>query len=239
MKEQYIGDVSDYRKYALLRALARESGLQIGVCWMMTPPDGRADGNKMGYLDRPEAWRKYDPDLFDGLYSLTANETAPTIVEVEDLKPLDTFSYFNNIIPDSEIGRDLYFERMKASLSDADLIFFDPDNGLDVSSVTRGRKNSSKYIYRDEIRDCLSAGKSALVYQHYPREERSAFERRVANELFDQTNGVDVWAFRTAHVVFFLVIAPSHKSVLDIAAQKISSNLNSEFLTGAQLVSGS
>ena len=38
MKEQYVGDENDYRKYALLRALAA-TGLKLGVCWMLTPPE--------------------------------------------------------------------------------------------------------------------------------------------------------------------------------------------------------
>ncbi len=55
MKEQYAGDISDYRKYALLRALAGPGGLKPGVCWMLTPPDGRADGNKVGYIDESKS----------------------------------------------------------------------------------------------------------------------------------------------------------------------------------------
>ena len=68
MKEQYVGDISDYRKYALLRALAGPGGLKPRVCWMLTPPDQRADGNKVGYHDevtrtqikqkpRPSCWK--------------------------------------------------------------------------------------------------------------------------------------------------------------------------------------
>lgn len=50
MKEQYVGDISDYRKYALLRALSAGGANRIGVCWMLTPSDGSSDGNKLGYL---------------------------------------------------------------------------------------------------------------------------------------------------------------------------------------------
>ena len=64
MKEQYVGDINDYRKYALLRALAGEGAVKIGVCWMLTPSDGRADGNRLGYLRKP-AFSEFDPPLFD------------------------------------------------------------------------------------------------------------------------------------------------------------------------------
>ena len=51
MKVQYFGDVNDYRKYILLRRISSE--LKIGVCWMLTPDDGRPDGANRGYLTDP------------------------------------------------------------------------------------------------------------------------------------------------------------------------------------------
>jgi hypothetical protein len=47
VKNQYFGDISDYRKYDLLRALAVVGGLKIGVAWMLTPEDGRTDGGRI------------------------------------------------------------------------------------------------------------------------------------------------------------------------------------------------
>lgn len=49
MKHQYVGDINDYRKYALLRALSSGGTNQVGVCWMLTPDDGGADGAKLAY----------------------------------------------------------------------------------------------------------------------------------------------------------------------------------------------
>ena len=50
MKNQYIGDVGDYGKYGLLRFL-RDTGMQIGVNWYLTPCDERTDGCRREYLD--------------------------------------------------------------------------------------------------------------------------------------------------------------------------------------------
>lgn len=36
MKHQYVGDINNYRKYALLRALSADGANRIGVCWMLT-----------------------------------------------------------------------------------------------------------------------------------------------------------------------------------------------------------
>ena len=53
MKNQYFGDINDYQKYGLLRTISRDTGLRLAVCWMLTPDDGRSDGKKTGYVDRP------------------------------------------------------------------------------------------------------------------------------------------------------------------------------------------
>ena len=41
MKVQYFGDVNDYRKFALLKALSGK-GFTIGVCWMKRTGPARA-----------------------------------------------------------------------------------------------------------------------------------------------------------------------------------------------------
>ncbi len=57
MKHQYFGDINDYRKYGLLRALSQASGLSLGVCWLLTAPDARPDGEFRNYLEQPRRWR--------------------------------------------------------------------------------------------------------------------------------------------------------------------------------------
>jgi hypothetical protein len=44
MKHQYFGDINDYRKYGLLRALQSSSLGGLLVAWMLTPDDGGPDG---------------------------------------------------------------------------------------------------------------------------------------------------------------------------------------------------
>ena len=46
MKVQYFGDVNDYRKFALLRALSEVGEFRIGVCWMLTEADSTGYGDK-------------------------------------------------------------------------------------------------------------------------------------------------------------------------------------------------
>jgi hypothetical protein len=44
MKNQYFGDINDYRKYGLLRMLQSSGGGRLLVAWMLTPDDGSRDG---------------------------------------------------------------------------------------------------------------------------------------------------------------------------------------------------
>jgi len=39
MKNQYFGDINDYRKYGLLRLLTDGGDIRTAVCWMLTPGD--------------------------------------------------------------------------------------------------------------------------------------------------------------------------------------------------------
>jgi hypothetical protein len=41
VRNQYFGDINDYRKYGLIRALTNHGELRTTVCWMLTPDDGK------------------------------------------------------------------------------------------------------------------------------------------------------------------------------------------------------
>lgn len=76
MKIQYLGDVNDYRKFALLRALEKEGRFKIGVNWMLTADDDSVDGGNRGYLNDPETWRRFDPELFSLLSEILGGRRA-------------------------------------------------------------------------------------------------------------------------------------------------------------------
>lgn len=215
MKEQYAGDVSDYRKYALLRRLAGEGEVSIGVCWMLTPPDGRPDGNKTRYLSEPGEWRHFDPDLYDVMRRIVEHPDGRQFYHIEESGILPGATFFNDILPDSLEGREAYFDAAQTALGDCPVIFFDPDNGLNVKSVLKGGKNSSKYLYRDEVADFYAKGHSVLIYQHFPRVKREVFVRQTADELASLTCAQEIVAFQTSDVVFFLVGQPGFGNTID------------------------
>jgi hypothetical protein len=230
MKNQYVGDINDYRKYALLRALAGPGDIRIGVCWMLTPDDGRRDGGKINYLDDPSRYRSYDPDLFDLLCSVIATPDKRHLALIEASGIVPSARYFDEIVPDDEEGRSAFFRAVMTRLAKSDLIFFDPDNGFDVPSKPKGKRNSSKFVYRDEVTTVFNKGKSVLIYQHFTREERSRFVERIGKSLKDLMPDASIWAFRTAHVAFILVINPRHAPILEKRAVGIVVGQDQQFL---------
>lgn len=220
MKDQYVGDINDYRKYALLRVLASGGQNKIGVCWMLTPPDGRADGNKRGYLGEPAKHRHFDPELFDTLLAADAPEGSRRLQAIEESGAVPEAVYFNDPLPTGEGERDRFMARCGEALAECDLVFFDPDNGLEVKSVQRWSPDAKRYLYLRELAAYYTTGRSILIYQHFPRIERDAFIASTIERLHDIAPDSVVRPFRTPHVAFLLVLHPSAPPSLVAAADR-------------------
>ncbi|MBZ9963746.1 hypothetical protein [Mesorhizobium sp. BR1-1-2] len=231
MKHQYVGDVSDYRKYALLRALSWGGANRIGVCWMLTPSDGGSDGGKLAYLQQPDRYRHFDPELFDTLAHAADQPDRRQLQTIEDSGVILGAAYLNELLPDDLSGRAVFMERCLSSFHSVELVFFDPDNGLETS-LSKGRKNSSKYLYLDEVAAFYASGKSLLIYQHFPRVERRAFLASCIKRLRSVASDAMVWTFTTAHVVFLLVAHPESPARLAVAATEACGRWGEGFITG-------
>ncbi|MDX0440629.1 hypothetical protein GOD94_06090 [Sinorhizobium medicae] len=235
MKDQYVGDINDYRKYALLRTLSADGANRVGICWMLTPSDGGMDGGKLAYLQQPERFRQYDRPLFDILdYAASAPERR-RLKTIEDSGAVASAVYHNDLLPDDASGRKAYMERCAIEFRDVELIFFDPDNGLEVS-LRKGRKTSSKYLYLDEVAAFYAMGKSLLIYQHFPRIERTAFVTSCVDRLMSVAPDARLWCFATSHVVFFLLVHPESLARVASAAMDACERWSPEFILGKRLI---
>jgi hypothetical protein len=231
VKNQYFGDINDYRKYGLLRILAAEE-LNIGVCWMLTPDDGGTDGASVQYLDESARWRHYDPRLFDYLRQCIKVEGVRSVEHPRLPSLLGNADVHAVLVTDDQDERRRYFDEMLEKFRDIDLVLFDPDNGLEVASVPRGHKNSNKYLYWDEVIAAFQARHSVLVYQHFPREERVNFIARLATEMQTQTGAPQVFWFSTSSVVYFLASQPRHVAHFTRQAQRVADAWQGQFEVG-------
>lgn len=213
MKNQYFGDINDYRKYGLLRAIKSATGLRILIAWMLTPDDGSTDGKLTTYLENSSKWAHHDPALFQKLKELLSSDQQRQVRLIESSKLLENAGYFSQSVPDTAIERSLWFTSLKEESKFYDFLFLDPDNGLEITSKPYGSKNSSKFLYWREVESIWLSGKSLLIYQHFIRENRLKFIQRLLERLKSATPKSFVEAFSTPHVVFIMALQPSHHSL--------------------------
>jgi hypothetical protein len=218
MKDQYFGDINDYFKYGVLRCFG-ESGLSIGVCWMMTPGDGRTDGRKIQYLADEKRWRAYDPNLFDNLAAAVKRNRA--VRQIQKAQILPNCLFCDDVVPESQSSRNGWLSQALKKLSRVDLLFFDPDNGIEVRSTPLGKRGSSKFLYWDEIETAWFKGCSLLIFQHFPRQNRAKYTARLANELSHHVPDGKVVPLITSNVVYLLAYQPRHNAKAEQAVETI------------------
>lgn len=209
MKNRYFGDIYDYFKYALLRRLTEVEGISTAVCWMLTEDDGGKDGHRTDYLREPERWSSFEPRVFEFLRHQVLERKTRNVRVIEKSKVLPKCRFYSGILTDDGVKRQRYFDQFLEFARGAAVVFFDPDNGIEVGSVKYGRRNSSKYLYWNEIELALRANHSLLVYQHLPPQPRGPLIRHVTRGLLQVNRGGAVFAIRTGKVAFFLVPRPS------------------------------
>ncbi len=227
MKNQYFGDLNDYRKYGLLRTLCLNGTIRILICWMLTPDDGTSDGRFTDYLGKPRRWRSYDPALYDSLQaSLVGNQQRRVgVVEQENLVP--SASYFSLLLRDD--NREEYFDLLREESAGSTLIFFDPDNGMEVKSVPPGHRGSHKYLCWKEASSFFASGHSLLIYQHFPREKRESYITLLSQDFNSRMGATKLFSLQTSSVVYFLLPHPLHDEVLAGAIDSIKNVWGKEF----------
>ncbi|HVS25805.1 MAG TPA: hypothetical protein VHE58_00590 [Burkholderiales bacterium] len=229
MKNQYFGDVNDYRKYGLLRLLFENPGsaMKLSVCWMLTSNDSRKDGEFRKYLsDKKHNWCAYDPELFKKLKKSDRPRRGRSVKDAGIHNLLRNATYFSYPLGDSAAKRGEYFKFMQEKFGEQDvnLIFLDPDNGLETDSVGYGGKDSSKYLYWDEV-ERVAKKRSLIIYQHFRREPRNSFIQKQLANLKVHTNAAETHAFFTSYVVFLVAIHRDHadlKNACKAAAKELS-----------------
>jgi hypothetical protein len=173
MQDRYTGDIGDYVKLAILRALS--PGRRLGVGWWLYPDeDHNGDGRHITYLDQPESWRAPDPLVFDHLKSVLASgERKVSALECEALLP--GAIYFRDPIPkagtpaERPLARQAWLERLAADLDPCDLVFLDPDNGLEPKRFNPRTAKAAKSIAIAELQALNRPGRTLLVYHHQTR----------------------------------------------------------------------
>ncbi|MDE2763385.1 hypothetical protein [Candidatus Palauibacter soopunensis] len=211
MQDRYVGDLGDFVKYGLLRAIRGTK--RLGVAWYLHPDAGPAgDGRHTTYLQHPSEWRHLDADLFDALEELVPDRRSVANIQRTGILgdavfAADVLAVANVKVRDRERWRRQWFDRIRHQLVACDLVFADPDNGL----VPDGRfrpttRGSAKGMSIAEAK-ALAEGRAAVIYHHNSRRSGGHLEeiRWLKTQLPEGTMAY-YWR-RVSNRTFFIINA--------------------------------
>jgi hypothetical protein len=182
MQDRYVGDVGDFAKYALLRALAgvpSPTQIRLAVVWCRFPDESdNNDGRHVSYLRSPE-FAKLDSDLHAVLNDIVeSRRRSISAIASSGTLPVETVFYDAPVSLPNSIAlrpkdrarhRSAWLDACLKSTVDCDLVFFDPDNGVEVTSVPKDHPKAGKYMYWDELARFWQRGNALLIYHHSNR----------------------------------------------------------------------
>ena len=197
MQNRYVGDVGDFGKYALLRKLCgpdTSRPVRLCVVWCLFPDEQFGnDGKHVSYLGNP-TFAQLDAELHAALASIVsaARRNISSIREC-GLLP-STTRFFAEPISTSDIiaadrrervrQRDAWLRACLRYTAACELVFFDPDNGLEIASVPKHHPRAGKYVYWEELARFWQRGNSLLVYHHLNRTAAAAQQVRELTSRF-------------------------------------------------------
>jgi hypothetical protein len=177
------------------------------------PADGSSDGNKLKYLDNDDKWAPLDSELYYHLQTTLQSDKSRSVFSIEYSNLLNNTAYFSDIVPRDSDERNNWFYKLIDKASEADIVFFDPDIGMEVPSAPYGTKKSPMYLYWREVQEIWKKGKSLIIYQHFRGEERNSFKKRILSELNEHINNSFIDAITSSNVIFLLALQPHHKII--------------------------
>jgi hypothetical protein len=177
MQDRYFGDIGDFAKYGLLRAVTTGlPPLSLAVLWYLVPDESHnEDGRHVDYLEPTAAnrarFRACDPELYDRLGDLVrAGRRSVSVVPEHHLLPAGTAYHaapldFSTAPRAARAAlRDQWLTAAIDAAAGADVVFLDPDNGLEVGCSPCADKGP-KYAFYDDLSG-ISPAQTLVVYQH-------------------------------------------------------------------------
>jgi hypothetical protein len=137
MQKQYVGAVGDLGKLALLRQLM--GGRQLAVCWYLTEDEScdTPPRRHFNYLDRPDDFRHLAPEVFDALKDIVEDSLVRCrIGALRATGILGNAVFHGKPVPDRARSRRNWAHELVQSVSAADLVFLDPNNGIQGTRLT-------------------------------------------------------------------------------------------------------
>jgi hypothetical protein len=252
VRHNFVNDIGDYAKYSLLRAICAGGTIPIrlGIIWYLTDHvEQNGDGRKRAHLSQ-DGWGNLDPELLAAMRRIESaqhdqGELNLRLVENSGILPPDT-AYFSEPIPRVQgnarqraAERIAWFGRARNAVTGTDLVFLDPDNGLQVPSAPLTSPLASKYATVTEISSLLEGDAGVVLYQHGNRAPWPDQRNRVCAQISSGTDlplTIRSLRFGAFGVRAFFCITPSPRLTdavergLDVLRKRVSEWDRSHYL---------
>ena len=192
MQDRFVGDIGDFGKYGLLRAICgiaprAEPKRSLGVVWYV-PDDATVEktsdghGQDVGYLfdsRMRSKLRRCDCVLYDRLKEIVSENRCLAAVDQRKILGSEAdreVSFYSAQLPRDRQERERWVGDAVETVRGKDIIFCDPDTGL-VPKSKRG--NSPQHVLASEIESFLETARSStvVVYQYlYPGTRKSQID---------------------------------------------------------------
>lgn len=226
MQERYAGDIGDFGKFALLKALFAV-GFKIGVNWYRTSPQS-FEKQDDGKYHIPQKYFSCNQQLAETLSTISHLPIEQrTIYKLQIAKLVDAV-WFSDQVPFKE-ERLTWHCRAISMLSICDIVFLDPDNGLLVKSVGKGSARSVKYVFPEEVADYIAQGVSVVFYNHRSRKKEDVYFSEIKERLYAQNRlqgcSFSKITFPKYSIRDYILIAakPDHQQMINTALRSLLS----------------
>lgn len=229
MQNRYVGDTGDFGKYGLLNSLCTDvtrtgATLKLGVVWYLVPDESHnLDGKHIKYLESTarnyKEFRSCDPNIYDGLAEvIKGNKRDIKSISQHEILPVGTV-YYNNFLYSNLSKRDNWLRGALEVTQNCDLVFLDPDNGLEVG-VKKHHKKGPKYVFFDEISPYIKRNQTLVIYHHIGRSgtAEEQIKRRSAQLKDKVANCDEVFSLRYhrgTSRVFFVIPSRKHQVLIE------------------------
>ena len=190
----------------------------LGVHWCLVPDENtKNDGER----ELTEKEISINPELYEVLVkSRSLNNRNVYNIEAYFKKHIRHGVKYFTELHTQDCNEIEYEEKAVKQLADQNIIFFDPDNGIEVSSMTKA--NKYKYISYHLLQRFWNLGKSLIIYQHNDR-TKGGLDNKI-EKLYNLLNHrPNINIVKKGNVNYICVINGSveaeHYISLDILAQ--------------------
>ena len=237
MKHQWVADSADFGKHGILRALSNPNSpdgypaMSLGVVWYLTPNGSKEPKpTPWAYLglqgDEARAYEDSDSTLYHKLRHIRGSGRLHVgRIASSGIHPEGT-PFYCEPVPE-KLGRETRKKRKEWTraayerMDGLDLVFLDPDNGLDPGADNPKRRptTDARHVRLDEIRPYIEREQSVILYQTSAMNGamiRQVWEKRC---VLERELGIRPFAMVYARhkdgwVVFLVIPQPDHRERL-------------------------